>query len=138
LGEGPPIPAASNGLTTANLAQASDPRNHLGSTLNDRGRLTCDPQVSKALLWLGENGELAPKLCHHELAQRLKAQLGVGSQCLGAAKLRVEQSIGPAHSDQLAIGPLFVNLVAVSAAPYGDALRLLPGGGIEVIRYPAT
>jgi hypothetical protein len=39
--------------------------------------------------------------------------------------------------------PLFVNLVAVSAAPYGgarrgDALRLLPGGGIEVIRYPAT
>ena len=66
-----------------------------------------------------------------------------GFNCLPKQSHCTTRKVGVAYLREAPAGPLYVNLVAVSAAPFGgarpgDALEVLAGGGIEVVRYPAA
>ena len=79
-------------------------------------------------------------------AQTVAAFRGVitasnGFNCLPKNAHCTTQKAGVAYLREAPSGPLYVNLVAVSADPFGgagrgDALEVLGGGGIEVVRYP--
>jgi hypothetical protein len=79
-------------------------------------------------------------------AQTVAAFRGVitasnGFNCLPKLGHCTTQKVGVAYLRKAPSGPLYVNLVAVSADPFGgarrgDALEVLGGGGIEVVRYP--
>jgi hypothetical protein len=81
-------------------------------------------------------------------AQTVAAFRGVitasnGFNCLPKNAHCTTQKAGVAYLREAPSGPLYVNLVAVSADPFGgagrgDALEVLGGGGIEVVRYPPT
>ena len=66
-----------------------------------------------------------------------------GFNCLPKQSHCTTRKVGVSYLREAPAGPLYVNLVAVSAAPFGgarpgDALEVLAGGGIEVVRYPAA
>jgi hypothetical protein len=90
----------------------------------------------------------SPTAAHANDAVRQAAQLGGeidelnGFNCTLNRPSCTMRKVGIAHIDRSADGPLFVNLYTILGPKHkharsGDRVKIAPGGGLRVVRYPA-